>query len=95
LVGQSPENAAATPIGAHSPMDDVKSSSSESLPRLQTDEHKAARGPGKRPITLNSYPTTPYPQTDLPGMNSQLLPEVRTSDPAVARIRGDIEPLSR
>jgi hypothetical protein len=95
LVSPPTGNAASLPIVVTEPTDAAKSSSSESLPRLQTNEHLAARGPGKRPATAASYPTTPYPLSNLPGLNTESLPQAQTSEPAVARFRGNIEPLSR
>jgi hypothetical protein len=37
-----------------------------------------------------AYPTTPYPEAVLPETADNSLPQVRTSEPAVARLRGNV-----
>jgi hypothetical protein len=97
LNNQPPANLDAKPTIESSQSAGAKLLLSEPVPRLQVDRDLASRGPGRHSVPPDSYPTTPFPAPNLPGLDASQLPHAQTSDPpqAVARFRGDIEPLSR
>jgi hypothetical protein len=97
LDSQPPTNLDAKPTIESSQSAGAKLLLSEPVPRLQVDRDLATQRPRKRSAPPDSYPTTSFPAPNLPGLDASQLPRAQTSDPpqAVARFRGDIEPLSR
>ena len=97
LNSQPPANLDAKPTIESSQSAGAKLLLSEPVPRLQVDRELAAQGPSRHSAPPDSYPTTPFPSPNLPGLDIGQLPHAQTSEPpqAVARLRGDIESLSR
>jgi hypothetical protein len=99
LVVRPTENMIATPGAESFTSSGAESPVSEPLPRLQVDRGLAARGPSRHAAPPVSYPTTSYSasEPDFSGIDANALPRAQMSEQpqAVARLRGDIEGLSR
>jgi hypothetical protein len=90
-----PERVARSATSSSYPTVDVKLSPSEPLPRLQADEFATSPRSASAIATAGNYPATSYPISTIPGLESEPLPQAQTTEPAVARFSGNIEPISR